>query len=275
MRTRLIWTITVAHDSETIVSAFEVYLREGLRTLRFALDVLSRRNDPLKPEYQLLKSYAFPISASADAPELDPADGRNQFIETRGNHFTVALFDAGRIDMKKLGNSTVIEVYSYDAAATPHLFPVIVLIQIVVAYVAVSENIGEPRRLRTDLPASAPELGLDLPDSPGQLMAAYLLESLLEVLRQWDGKGFYRDMMENSGLDKVTARSLEELGLEPNLGGGLLNSRNVRLAVRAIGAVALLLSVIWFIAQPGFEPAVTALGGLAALIGSFLGSGST
>lgn len=275
MRTRLIWTVTVAHDPDTIVNAFEVYLREGLRTLAFSLEILSGSAEPLEPEMQLLKRHAFPISATADSPELDPAEHQYEFMETRGQHFTVALFDAGRIDIKRLGNRSVIEVYSYDAAATAHLFPIIILIRVVVAYVAASESLGEPKRLRTDLPPSAPELGHDLPDSPGQIMAVYLLESLLKLLGEWDGDGFYQDMMEDRGLNKVTAMTLAELGLQQGRGSGLLSSRNVRLAVRAIGAVALLLSVIWFVAQPGFEPAVTALGGLAALIASFLVGDST
>ncbi len=268
MRVRMIWHTVISKDFKYICEVLETQFRNALRSLAFALE--NAQNSKPNSQYFLLKQKALPIYATADWPNRPQSIADFPFLDKRGDLFVIELIDAGRIEIRALGSKTSIEVYTHDTGATQHLIPVIALLK---TQLAILENDYE---IRVDFPnlhkivRYTRDLGLDVADNSGQVLAAVVLDKLIIEIKKIGKKTKYQNYMWTKGIDRIVKSSLFEFAVQ-NKPHKQLKDLSVRWFFRGLGLIGLTISVVWLIVDGSYEPMITAVGSLATFAASFFG----
>jgi hypothetical protein len=267
----MIWQATTRLDFDKIRESFESQFRVALRALAFALEGASQINWDPEGVFAKIRKYAWPVYASSDWPERPDAMRDHPFFNINNRHIVIDLTDAGRIEVRGIGNRTTLEVYTHDTGATQHLLPIVALIKV---HLAIIEQDIELRfgGYQSNLPTQwTAAVGLDVADSPGQVLGMTVFEALISELGHIKKFKDYIGYMESKGIDRIVKKSLELLEVETPTMFKPSVTPLLRWLLRVLGIVGLVLSVLWFISSPGFEPLITLVGSVAAIIGSTLG----
>lgn len=268
MRVRMIWQATTSVDFDTIKESFETQFRVALHSLAFALDGASKTDWDPEGVFAKIRKYARPVYASSDWPERPEAMRDHPFLRINNRHFIIDLTDAGRIEVRGIGNRTTLEVLTHDTGATQHLLPIVALIK---AHLIIIEQDIELRfgGTRSNLPTQwTAAVGLDVADSPGQVLGMAVFEAMISELDHYEKSKNYIQYVESKGIDRIVKKSIDLLEVEAP---SMFKTRATPLSgwlVRVLGIIGLVLSALWLISSPGFEPLITLIASLAAIIGS-------
>jgi hypothetical protein len=271
MRVRMIWQATTGVDFDTVRESFESQFRVALRSLAFALDGAGQTSWDPEGVFAKIRKYARPVYATSDWPERPDVIRDHPFLRINNRHFVIDLTDAGRIEVRGIGNRANLEVYTHGTGATQHLLPIVALIKLHLEIIERDIELrfgGSQSNLPTQWTAA---VGLDVAVSSGQVLGMAVFEAMISELDHIEKSKDYIGYMESKGIDRIVKKSLDLLEVEAP---SMSKSRIMPLLswlVRVLGIFGLVLSVLWFISSPGFEPLITLVASLAAIIGSTLG----
>lgn len=267
----MIWQATTGVEFGTVRESFESQFREALRSLAFALDAASKIEWDPAGVFAKIRKYAWPVYASSDWPERPEAMWDHPFLRLDNRHFVIDLTDAGRIEVHAIGNRTNIEVYTHDTGATQHLLPIVALIK---AHLIIIEQDIELRfgGTQSNLPTQwTAAVGLDVADSSGQVLGMAVFDAMISELDRFEKSENYIQYMESKGIDRILKKSLELLEVKAPSVSKTSAAPLLRWLLRALGIVGLVLSILWFISSPDYEPLIAIVGSLGAIIASRLG----
>jgi hypothetical protein len=259
----MIWHSNIDMEISAVIDILNSQYRKAVFCLANALEYNDGMDQSPNDKYELLHRTVWPIYALADWPKRPKELIDIPFITRMNDVKSIELAEgAGRIDIRPIGaQRTTIEFFTHDSGATQHLYPLVSLLKVQLSLMEGNFEFQEG-----DLkPIKSATFGLDVPQSPGEVLAIALLENLIEIVYRCKSPRKYVKFMESNGIDELSERTLILLGAKEPSNRNLF----VRWVLRVLGILSLLLSGLWFLSSPGFEPLITLIGGIAAIISSF------